>query len=123
MSLLFLARFFFFFQAEDGIRDDLVTGVQTCALPIYRLRGRLPVARARPGRRPAPAARGRADRAPGRDEHRADPEPAVVPRPACRRGGPPAARGPSPRPRPGPRGRRGLGPGPRDRPPGRTAAP
>src|SRR5215216_4785770 len=29
--------FFFFFQAEDGIRDDLVTGVQTCALPIYPL--------------------------------------------------------------------------------------
>src|SRR5258708_25805242 len=28
----------FFFQAEDGIRDDLVTGVQTCALPILRLR-------------------------------------------------------------------------------------
>src|SRR5205823_9110232 len=27
----------FFFQAEDGIRDKLVTGVQTCALPIYRL--------------------------------------------------------------------------------------
>src|SRR5947208_15350133 len=27
--------FFFFFQAEDGIRDDLVTGVQTCALPIF----------------------------------------------------------------------------------------
>src|SRR5258708_29481269 len=26
---------FFFFQAEDGIRDDLVTGVQTCALPIW----------------------------------------------------------------------------------------
>ena len=26
--------YFFFFQAEDGIRDDLVTGVQTCALPI-----------------------------------------------------------------------------------------
>src|SRR5574340_1081309 len=26
--------FFFFFQAEDGIRDLLVTGVQTCALPI-----------------------------------------------------------------------------------------
>src|SRR5207244_6732551 len=25
----------FFFQAEDGIRDDLVTGVQTCALPIF----------------------------------------------------------------------------------------
>src|SRR5207247_6392116 len=27
--------FVFFFQAEDGIRDPLVTGVQTCALPIY----------------------------------------------------------------------------------------
>ena len=27
---------FFFFQAEDGIRDRLVTGVQTCALPILR---------------------------------------------------------------------------------------
>src|SRR3989442_1987149 len=26
---------FFFFQAEDGIRDADVTGVQTCALPIY----------------------------------------------------------------------------------------
>src|SRR5712664_704646 len=26
--------FFFFFQAEDGIRDLIVTGVQTCALPI-----------------------------------------------------------------------------------------
>src|SRR6266540_83168 len=29
---------FFFFQAEDGIRDRDVTGVQTCALPIYELR-------------------------------------------------------------------------------------
>src|SRR3989441_13279320 len=28
------AHIFFFFQAEDGIRDKLVTGVQTCALPI-----------------------------------------------------------------------------------------
>src|SRR6267143_468786 len=27
-------QFFFFFQAEDGIRDGTVTGVQTCALPI-----------------------------------------------------------------------------------------
>src|SRR5438552_6865768 len=32
--LLLLVYCFFFFQAEDGIRDDLVTGVQTCALPI-----------------------------------------------------------------------------------------
>src|SRR5215204_715293 len=30
-----LIFFFFFFQAEDGIRDHCVTGVQTCALPIY----------------------------------------------------------------------------------------
>src|SRR2546429_2996918 len=28
---------FFFFQAEDGIRDVAVTGVQTCALPIYAM--------------------------------------------------------------------------------------
>src|SRR2546427_9139177 len=28
--------FVFFFQAEDGIRDLTVTGVQTCALPIWR---------------------------------------------------------------------------------------
>src|SRR5258708_38600409 len=53
-----LCLFFFFFQAEDGIRDDLVTGVQTCALPIClgarqihagrcRLRARLAI---RPGR-------------------------------------------------------------------------
>src|SRR6516162_11106392 len=33
--------FFFFFQAEDGIRDYKVTGVQTCALPICRRRVRL----------------------------------------------------------------------------------
>src|SRR5258707_6138140 len=30
-------RAFFFFQAEDGIRDIGVTGVQTCALPIFEL--------------------------------------------------------------------------------------
>src|SRR2546421_8192077 len=30
----FILFFFFFFQAEDGIRDLIVTGVQTCALPI-----------------------------------------------------------------------------------------
>src|SRR6266481_8211599 len=38
---------FFFFQAEDGIRDGTVTGVQTCALPISA-RGR----RRRPGTSP-----------------------------------------------------------------------
>src|SRR2546426_6894731 len=31
---MFCSLFFFFFQAEDGIRDYKVTGVQTCALPI-----------------------------------------------------------------------------------------
>src|SRR5690625_7962055 len=30
-----MSQFLFFFQAEDGIRDGHVTGVQTCALPIY----------------------------------------------------------------------------------------
>src|SRR5256885_8755212 len=30
----YYVHFFFFFQAEDGIRDYKVTGVQTCALPI-----------------------------------------------------------------------------------------
>src|SRR5690348_16978648 len=37
-SLVFV--FFFFFQAEDGIRDGRVTGVQTCALPICAVTGR-----------------------------------------------------------------------------------
>src|SRR2546421_9330315 len=32
---MILTFIFFFFQAEDGIRDLIVTGVQTCALPIY----------------------------------------------------------------------------------------
>src|SRR5690606_40163117 len=36
---------FFFFQAEDGIRDFHVTGVQTCALPIYS--GGIVIAQAR----------------------------------------------------------------------------
>src|SRR5690625_7674687 len=44
-ELLFVISSCFFFQAEDGIRDGHVTGVQTCALPISRGRGR------RPGRR------------------------------------------------------------------------
>src|SRR5438105_12897371 len=48
----------FFFQAEDGIRDPLVTGVQTCALPIWdRRSGRL--ARGfRRGRLPGPVLAG-----------------------------------------------------------------
>src|SRR2546430_4423118 len=43
--------FFFFFQAEDGIRDLTVTGVQTCALPIC--------SRAPARRMPAPRTLGR----------------------------------------------------------------
>src|SRR5690606_40440837 len=34
---LHYSSYFFFFQAEDGIRDFHVTGVQTCALPIWTL--------------------------------------------------------------------------------------
>src|SRR3989449_1477543 len=45
--------FFFFFQAEDGIRDVAVTGVQTCALPIYPPGAQ--TQRARPAASPPPA--------------------------------------------------------------------
>src|SRR5256885_5393468 len=38
ISIRYISLFFFFFQAEDGIRDYKVTGVQTCALPISRAR-------------------------------------------------------------------------------------
>src|SRR2546430_7883219 len=50
----FVISLFFFFQAEDGIRDLTVTGVQTCALPISR-RGGVPPAAAGEGLRRAPA--------------------------------------------------------------------
>src|SRR5687768_18095834 len=36
--------YFFFFQAEDGIRDVAVTGVQTCALPIFHADRDVPAA-------------------------------------------------------------------------------
>src|SRR5436189_3292867 len=35
LYVVIVRYFFFFFQAEDGIRDTSVTGVQTCALPIW----------------------------------------------------------------------------------------
>src|SRR5438105_15517208 len=54
---------FFFFQAEDGIRAPLVTGVQTCALPISGLQPS--VARARERFRPPGADPARAPGAPG----------------------------------------------------------
>src|SRR2546429_3531912 len=48
---LYVLVFFFFFQAEDGIRDVAVTGVQTCALPIsFMARARMKRSRARPER-------------------------------------------------------------------------
>src|SRR5207247_7289154 len=60
---------YFFFQAEDGIRDPLVTGVQTCALPILGVpEGAGSVTPGNPARRPvgarslARAARGAARR-------------------------------------------------------------
>src|SRR5689334_24190787 len=70
--------YFFFFQAEDGIRDGTVTGVQTCALPISdagvpdRQHAGRPVD---PGeRRPGGLAAGGAERAyrPGRGLHRSE---------------------------------------------------
>src|SRR3712207_2582004 len=70
-------RHVFFFQAEDGIRDIGVTGVQTCALPIFRRphggRQRRPGrARGQRPRRTAPGARGRRRPGPRRGRrHRA----------------------------------------------------
>src|SRR5688500_19949740 len=60
-SFFVILHMFFFFQAEDGIRDYKVTGVQTCALPISDRAApttdpRLPVPRRPAGR----AAGGRA---------------------------------------------------------------
>src|SRR5206468_5553606 len=55
-SLLFVF-FFFFFQAEDGIRDLIVTGVQTCALPISAGSSRAPTKRPTAG--PSGPRRGR----------------------------------------------------------------
>src|SRR5690606_39731546 len=46
---LICSVFIFFFQAEDGIRDFHVTGVQTCALPIW-VRPLLTISSARPSR-------------------------------------------------------------------------
>src|SRR5690606_40660763 len=79
--------FFFFFQAEDGIRDFHVTGVQTCALPIS---GDVAGGDRPPARRPVrPAARRRPERP------RPPPDPArrdrLVVEPARRAGAPRAA--------------------------------
>src|SRR6266478_4064015 len=56
---MYFICFFFFFQAEDGIRDLTVTGVQTCALPIYRMSAVDAAGhRERPRRPPWPSPRG-----------------------------------------------------------------
>src|SRR5688572_32342050 len=73
------ALLFFFFQAEDGIRDLTVTGVQTCALPISPRRG------------PEAAERSAAGSGPGLRTARAEipllssPGPSPPPDPPCRR--------------------------------------
>src|SRR2546422_2551523 len=73
--LRLLLLFFFFFQAEDGIRDVAVTGVQTCALPIWARREGAGLPPRAVGRRAAARghrarARERAHRAPRRRAHR-----------------------------------------------------
>src|SRR3989475_12310290 len=73
--LVILVVWFFFFQAEDGIRDLTVTGVQTCALPIWRARWRVrPLPRAARGGRPVePYPPAGARPAPGRARERGRP--------------------------------------------------
>src|SRR5690349_23548908 len=61
--------FFFFFQAEDGIRDLYVTGLQTCALPIYRPERPLEV---EDHQRPATSAAALVDQREVREARRAD---------------------------------------------------
>src|SRR5436305_13902270 len=67
-TVLFNSSIYFFFQAEDGIRDADVTGVQTCALPISRAAHR--PASARPGRRHLGRGRPRRGRDPRSEERR-----------------------------------------------------
>src|SRR5688500_19876768 len=85
---------FFFFQAEDGIRDYKVTGVQTCALPIFT--GGVPASETRaagsdsgfqPNRRltASPASTSAAARRPGGAERkRAIGAPMQIGRASCR---------------------------------------
>src|SRR6266542_2357891 len=86
MSRVSLSFFFFFFQAEDGIRDATVTGVQTCALPISRPRprpGALSAQRRRGGDRQAARRHRQGGGAQSRQEprHRPQPTPTPVPHP------------------------------------------
>src|SRR2546421_5656849 len=77
----------FFFQAEDGIRDLIVTGVQTCALPICTQGA----PRRAGGRRRRAGAGGEPGRAPGalaavRVQHHPSAPGRTIGRPAVRRG-------------------------------------
>src|SRR2546430_11098178 len=85
VKLVVVKCVFFFFQAEDGIRDLTVTGVQTCALPISEREhahgqhnGR-EGARATPEEHEAERREGRAD-----DERPTSPEPVDEPAPPAR---------------------------------------
>src|SRR5258708_30681660 len=78
--------FFFFFKAEDGIRYDRVTGVQTCALPISALgtspgtegpRSSMPAGAAVPGEVPRAVVPVEGHDAPSPDPRGLHPAPAV----------------------------------------------
>src|SRR2546430_10178739 len=101
--------YFFFFQAEDGIRDLTVTGVQTCALPISASGAARPRGPAGPSRRPRPLTTSRplppggpadaAGAALRRRSVRAEARPIAGPPPASRARVPhPAAGPPAPSP-------------------------
>src|SRR2546430_17691981 len=69
----------FFFQAEDGIRDLTVTGVQTCALPISVRALRFTVGGLEPAAPPAPTPQGRsATPLPAADRHAIDAATSVI---------------------------------------------
>src|SRR3712207_7614233 len=80
-------RSFFFFQAEDGIRDIGVTGVQTCALPIFHVRREAPQAalasRGEARLAAARAARGRVDDRPRAGAARRGPGVREIGRASC----------------------------------------
>src|SRR5947209_16001938 len=68
--LVAVVCFFFFFQAEDGIRDIGVTGVQTCALPISPKALRTSCCRGAPSAGGGSRARARRARLPRSEERR-----------------------------------------------------
>src|SRR5437867_8771709 len=88
-TMKILTFFFFFFQAEDGIRDRTVTGVQTCALPILTPRRCTePIRRAS-----APENADRGTRRPARCRQRRRRSAGLLPGCRCSRAAPPRAAG------------------------------